>query len=128
MKIFVIGVVVGIVLISVIIPTVYFRSPYQSEILTAVVTMLVCGQLLIGVLIGWAMTMKTMRRSAELVGAADRGYAAQMHRDREDIKFFGRPVPSAQPPALGAGAGQPWLPPLGDFEVIDGESGEVERG
>lgn len=130
MKVFLIGVVVGVVAISVIIPTVYF-SDYQSEILTALIAGAVCGMPSIGIVIGWLLTTKTVQESAYLVGAADRGYAAQMGRDREGIRILGRsPVNGSQPPApaFGPGAGQPWLPPLGDFDIVEGESQEIERG
>lgn len=129
MKVFLIGVVVGVVAISVIIPTVFF-GPYRAEILTAVITAAACGLPSLGIVLGWLMTMFTLKRATGFVGAADRGYAAQMYRDREGIKFFGQPAAAARSsPALGPGADQPWLPPLGDFEVVDGETGEVsERG
>ena len=126
MKKFFVGVVVGVVAISVIILTVYY-SDNRSEILTALVTMAVCGLPSLGIFCGWAMTMLTLKRAMGLVGAADRGYAAQMYRDREDIKVFGRSgVPSSQQPALEPGMQQPWLPPLTEFDVVDGESKEID--
>ena len=127
MKVFLIGVVVGVVAISVITLTIYW-GPYQTEILTAVITAVACGLPSLGIVLGWGMSMIMLKRATGFVGAADRGYAAQMYRDREGIKFFGQPAARSSP-ALGPGADQPWLPPLGDFEVVDGETGEVsERG
>ena len=93
------------------------RSDYTSEIYAAMAGA-VCVMLpLMGAFVGWVLTMKTLRRAAEMSALGERSEAAKYGAIKKGIEVFGKP----QPPALPAPQGGAWLPPLQEWDVIEGE-------